>query len=120
MPDHRENRRHYGAKRILFTIFVVALGVTSAGAVSKAGNSDSADLRVSLSARDMDVKSALHLIANQVDANLALKDLSGKVSFEVKDGKLRDFMDSFCEAYSCKWSLDGEPFVLLVRSKSKT
>lgn len=93
--------------------FAVALGVTSTVATA-AGSGDPTDRRVTLSARNMDVKSALHLIASQVDANLALEGLSGMISFEVKDGKLRDVMDSFCEAYSCRWSL-RESDVLLVQ-----
>ena len=117
MPDHRESRRT-GLKS-LFAVLVVGLGVAAAWA-GTAASGDSADRRVSLSARDMDVKNFLHLVASQVNANLAFEGLSGKISLDIKGGKLSDVMDNFCEAYSCKWSLTkGEPLVLLVRSKTK-
>lgn len=64
--------------------------------------------KISVQARNTDIREVLQDIASQSGAVLALDPkLQGKVSIRTKDAKLADLMNNFCEAYSCSWSLAG-------------
>lgn len=75
--------------------------------------------KISVQARNTDIREVLQDIASQSGAVLALDPkLQGKVSIRTKDAKLADLMNNFCEAYSCSWSLAGGSEPALVVQKA--
>jgi len=78
----------------------------------------SGDSLISIQAKNQELPAVLSSMAVQIGAKLAIDNgFGGKISLELHDAKLRHAMDSICQAYSCKWSLQDHPLVLLVQAE---
>jgi hypothetical protein len=130
--SHRASRREAGrhfsrvaslAAAMLLSFFGAFLceGQVPGLGPAAAEVSETSDLRVSIKARDLEIKEVLRSFAQQIGAVLALDPAvqGRKISIQTDQAKLEHVMNDLCVAIKCEWTLsDGEPRALFVRASS--